>query len=83
MLACDPHLQKTMQQTWYLTRVSWNATDPETGEEYKTYLMGASFVTQPSFTYARSPFGSIGVTSLNPDISDLFAEKVKVIDGRE
>ena len=38
ILSCDPHLQKVMLSTWYLTRVSWNATDETTGEEYKTYL---------------------------------------------
>lgn len=71
-----------MLSTWYLTRLSWNATD-ETGEEYKTYIIGGSFVGVPSFTYARSPFAAIGATALNPDIMDMFVEDVKEIDGKE
>jgi acyl-homoserine lactone acylase PvdQ len=32
ILACDPHLIKTINSVWYLTRISWNETDPETSE---------------------------------------------------
>ena len=31
----------------------------------------------PFFTYARTPFGAIGATALNPDITDVFVEDVK------
>ena len=83
ILSCDPHLQKTMLSTWYLTRISWNATDEATGEEYKTYISGGSYVGIPDFTYKRGPFGTYGATALNPDVMDLFVEDVKEVNGRE
>ena len=83
ILACDPHLQKTMLSTWYLTRLSWNATDEATGEEYKTYMIGGSVPGLIFFTHMRSPFASFGVTASNPDVMDIFVESVKEKDGRQ
>lgn len=30
LLACDPHLSKLMHSIWYMSSLSWNATDTET-----------------------------------------------------
>jgi hypothetical protein len=54
-----------------------NETDSSTGEEYQTYMLGGSIVGMPFFTYARTPFGGIGATALNPDITDVFVEDVR------
>ena len=83
ILTCDPHLSKTMLPFWYLTRLSWTETDKTTGEDYKTYIMGGSFVGIPAFTYGRTPFSAYGGTALNPDVMDMFVEDVKEVDGRE
>ena len=83
LLACDPHLIKTINSVWYLTRLSWNEIDPATGEKYDTYMLGGSIVGMPFFTYARSPFGAIGATALNPDMADMFVEDVRTVDGRD
>ena len=77
LLACDPHNLKVVNSIWYLTRLSWNETDSSTGEEYQTYMLGGSIVGMPFFTYARTPFGGIGATALNPDITDVFVEDVR------
>ena len=96
-LACDPHLIKSVNSYFYLTRLTWNET--RTGEEavekksvnseveeqqqqedpdleYKTYLIGATLVGLPVFSYGRSPYASWGVTALYPDVMDLFIEDV-------
>ena len=83
ILTCDPHLTKTMFSFWYLTRISWNETDETTGEEYRTYVVGGSYVGCPTFTYGRTPFGAYGGTALNPDVMDVFVEDVKERDGKE
>jgi acyl-homoserine lactone acylase PvdQ len=54
----------------------WNATDVDTGETYRTYLAGFAVVGTPSFTYGVSPVASFGLTAINPDISDLFVERI-------
>ena len=74
---------KTINSVWYLTRLSWNEIDPATGEKYDTYMLGGSIVGMPFFTYARSPFGAIGATALNPDMADMFVEDVRTVDGRD
>jgi len=76
-LACDPHLQKSILSLWYITRVSWNETDSITGESYRTFLTGGTLVGTPAFTHARSPLGAMGVTALNPDVTDLFVEYLR------
>jgi len=74
LLACDPHLQKVMLSLWYVTRLRWNITEGEDAE--RTFLVGGSLVGTPSYTYGRSPHGAFGVTALNPDVTDLFVEKL-------
>jgi acyl-homoserine lactone acylase PvdQ len=67
ILACDPHLMKWMQSKWYLIKLSW-------GDKY--FISGATTPGMPLFTYARTKDVSWGVTALNPDLSDLYVEKV-------
>ena len=40
-------------------------------------MAGASNVGMPYFTYSRTPFLAAGITSMNPDVCDLFVEEVK------
>lgn len=68
ILSCDPHLFKWLQSKWYLSRLSWkNGTE---------FIAGGSTPGFPLFTYARTKYIAWGVTAVNPDISDLFVEKV-------
>ena len=76
MLACDPHLQKAANSHFYLTRLTWNETNSD-GEEYKTYMIGATFVGVPQFLYARTPEAAWGVTAIFPDAMDLYVEQVE------
>ena len=83
-LACDPHQIKSVNSQFYLTRLTWNETktidsneDKDADLEYKTYLVGATLVGVPVFSYGRSPYASWGVTALYPDVMDLFIEDVK------
>lgn len=60
-----------------MTRLRYNITDPDTNEQTRTYLAGASIVGTPSFTHGASPVASFGLTAINPDVSDLFVEHIK------
>jgi len=62
-----------MFNLWETARMSW--TDPTTGEE--AYVLGASFVGTPAYSYARGKYGAYGVTALNPDVMDLYVETVE------
>jgi len=41
------------------------------------FIIGGCIIGSPLMTYGRSKNFSWGATALNPDISDLFVEKVK------
>lgn len=41
------------------------------------YLMGGSHVGLPLFSYARTKYMAWGATAINPDVSDLFVEKIE------
>eukprot|EP00347_Sterkiella_histriomuscorum_P009270 403341851 len=71
LLACDPHLMKWLQSKWYMITLQW-------GED--EYLMGGSHIGLPLFSYARTKYMAWGATAINPDVSDLFIEKIK--DGK-
>lgn len=74
-----------MHSWFYLTRITWNETIPATEDteasEYKTYLIGGTFIGLPMFLYGRSPFAAWGITALNPDVMDLFVEEINEKDG--
>ena len=67
LLACDPHLMKLMQAKWYMISLQW-------GED--NYVVGGSHIGMPQMSYGRSRYIAWGPTAINPDISDLFIEKV-------
>lgn len=77
LVACDPHLQKTMQTTWYLTRLRWNTTDAATGEVYRASLVAATVIGTTMITHGRSEFMAWGVTAINPDVIDLYVEYIR------
>jgi len=66
-LSCDPHLMKWMQGKWFLTSIRWGNG---------SYITGGVTPGLPLFTYARAKNVAWGATALNPDITDLFVEKV-------
>lgn len=41
------------------------------------YLVGGSHVGLPVFSYARTKYMASGATAINPDVSDLFVEKIE------
>lgn len=79
MLACDPHLAKMINGFWYATRLSWeykvNRVSLEPQME-RTFIAGGSNIGIPIFTFLVSPIVVSGVTSLNPDVLDLFVEEI-------
>jgi acyl-homoserine lactone acylase PvdQ len=75
ILACDPHLAKMMNGFWYATRLSWDYEVD--GRQERTFVAGGSNIGIPLFTYLLTPFAASGVTSLNPDILDLYVDEVK------
>lgn len=75
ILTCDPHLAKMMNGFWYATRLSWDYTVD--GKKERTYVAGGSNIGIPLFTFSVTPIFASGVTSLNPDILDLYVEEVQ------
>jgi penicillin amidase len=77
LLACDPHLGKSVMSTWYVTRLSWK-NHTNTNEINKVHLTGASVVGTPMFSHGRTPHMAWGVTALNPDSTDMFVEYTRM-----
>ena len=63
-----------MSGFWYATRLSW--TYDNSGKPERTFVAGGSNIGIPLFTYQITPFSASGVTSLNPDVLDLYVEEV-------
>ena len=61
-----------------MTRMRWNVTDTQTGETFRTSVIGASLIGCPMMTHGRSPFMAWGVTAINPDVTDLYVEFIRV-----
>lgn len=76
LLSCDPHLNKQLQSMWYLTAVSWKQSYDEDSTE-GGYVVGGSVIGLPVFSYGRSKYYAWGATALNPDIQDLFVERIE------
>lgn len=68
MLANDPHLGLTTPSIWYLVRLHDNTTDSN--------LVGVSFPGSPSIVLGRNDRIAWGFTNTDPDIQDLFIEKL-------
>jgi penicillin amidase len=75
ILSCDPHLGKAILSTWYPMRIAWKEPSGE-----RAYMSGGSVVSLPFFSYGSTKYMSFGVTSLNPDLKDLYSEQIK--DGK-
>lgn len=67
-----------MLSTWYMTRLRWNVTNSLTGETFRTSVIGASLIGSPIMTHGRSPFVAWGVTAINPDVTDIYVEFIRV-----
>jgi hypothetical protein len=63
-----------MSGFWYATRLSWNFQHE--GKTERTFIAGGSNIGIPLFTYQVTPIAASGVTSLNPDVLDLYVEEV-------
>lgn len=74
ILTCDPHLAKMMSGFWYATRLSWSYEYD--GKLERTFVAGGSNIGIPLFTFQATPIAASGVTSLNPDVLDLYVEEV-------
>lgn len=59
---------KWLQAKWYMITLNW-------GED--EFIVGGSHIGLPLFSYARTKFMAWGATAINPDVSDLFVEKIK------
>jgi len=77
LLACDPHLTKSVMSMWYVTRLSWKRHRNSDSTE-KTSLTIASMVGTVVFTHGRSKHLAWGITALNPDVTDLFVEYLRM-----
>ena len=77
LLACDPHLTKTVLSVWYVTRLSWKKHENSDSTE-KISITCASITGTVLLTHGRSKIAAWGVTALNPDVTDLFVEYLRV-----
>lgn len=66
ILADDPHLGASIPSVWYLAEFQ--------GESF--HSMGATFPGLPTIVIGHNERIAWGVTNLNPDVQDLFAEKI-------
>ena len=66
LLANDPHLGTSIPNTWYLAHLSTNDMD----------IIGATVPGLPVFVSGRNRWIAWGVTNLNPDVQDLYREKL-------
>ncbi len=53
LLACDPHLTKTVMSVWYVTRLSWKKHENSDSTE-KISITCASVTGTPMLTHGRS-----------------------------
>jgi acyl-homoserine lactone acylase PvdQ len=60
---------------WYVARLAWKKKDGR-----RVSFLNAQIVGSPLISHGKSDVASWGATSLNPDITDLYAEYVK--DGK-
>jgi penicillin amidase len=66
VLANDPHLMSSIPMTWYLAHLSAPDFD----------VIGATIPGIPGVIIGRNRNIAWGVTNLNPDVQDLFKEKI-------
>jgi penicillin amidase len=82
LLANDPHLGASMPSTWY--QIGLHCT--ELTEECPFDVSGFSFSGLPGVIIGQNESIAWGFTNLNPDVMDLYVERVDgddyVVDGR-
>ncbi len=66
LLANDPHLGLTVPSVWYFAHLSWPDND----------LIGATFPGLPSVVLGRNRKIAWGFTNTNPDVQDLYVERL-------
>ena len=66
LLANDPHLGIEIPLTWYLAYLSAPGLD----------VVGATIPGSPAVVIGRNKFITWGMTNLNPDVQDLFRERL-------
>ncbi|WP_178378619.1 penicillin acylase family protein [Nocardiopsis flavescens] len=83
LLANDPHLGASMPSTWH--QVGLHCT--ELGESCPFDVAGFGFAGLPGVVIGQNESISWGFTNLNPDVMDLFVERVEgdsyIVDGEE
>jgi len=72
LLACDPHITKSMFNLWESVHLEWK----EGADKKPAFMAGASFVGTPAFSYARTEYAAFGCTAINPDTIDVFSETI-------
>ncbi|PDP85432.1 penicillin acylase family protein [Glycomyces fuscus] len=82
LLANDPHLGASMPSTWY--QIGLHCT--ELTEECPFDVSGFSFSGLPGVVIGQNESIAWGFTNLNPDVMDLYVERIDgdgyVVDGR-
>jgi len=71
LLANDPHLSLQMPSLWYLAHISAPGLN----------VIGATFPGSPSFVLGRTDTFAWGFTNTNPDVQDLFIERLDPADA--
>jgi penicillin amidase len=66
LLADDPHLGASIPSIWYLAEVQGDTL----------HVTGASFPSLPLFPIGHNEHIAWGVTNMNPDVQDLYLERV-------
>ena len=66
LLADDPHLGASIPSIWYLAEVQGD----------RLHMIGATFPSLPFFPIGHNEHIAWGVTNVNPDVQDLYLERV-------
>ena len=78
ILANDPHLAIQMPSVWYETDLYCGALDAQPGKNAGEpfHVQGFSFAGVPGVIIGHNDRIAWGVTNVNPDVQDLYQEKV-------
>jgi len=77
ILANDPHLSIQMPSIWYETDLYCGAVEAQPGKNAGPFhVQGVSFAGVPGVIIGHNDRIAWGVTNVNPDVQDLYQEKV-------
>jgi penicillin amidase len=82
LLANDPHLGIRMPSIWYEVHLH-TKTDDSSEDEDALHVGGYSFVGAPGVIVGHNREISWGVTNVDPDVQDLFIERINPEDPTE